>query len=570
MKWMKKDISISAMMMSLVMGVALVTLVGALLVFIKVYEGSVLQNAVTSSEQAVAQVCSTVENYVSDMEEVMVLTEQAFGRDLAERQTSLDALMEIRSDVVAISCYDEQGTMLEAWAGMRSIKDPIYKNLSFDMILEAYGDEDILVSRPHVESLVENYYPWVVSMGRQIQTGEGMSKWIVMDIRFSRIADYVDNVGIGPHGYCFLIDQEGNIVYHPQQQLIFSGLKQEKTALLMGIEDGSVMDQQVIYTAKSLQNSQWKVVGVSYIDEVVNENVSHVIEIVAMLLLLVFLLAILCSFLLSRSISQPIRKLVKAMGEFEEYATTFSFEPIHGSREILSLSDSFGHMVIQIQELMERVRREELSLRKTELKALQAQINPHFLYNTLDAIGWLCEEERNQDAVEMVNALARLFRISISKGHELITIEKELEHAKSYLKIQNFRYKNQFTYSFVVDESCLPYYCNKITLQPIIENAIYHGLNRMVDEGEIAITVCQEGEDIVFKVTDNGVGMSEEQCQEILGKEAGDRTGIGIKNVNDRIKIYFGEKYGVSIESELDAGTCVIIRMPKVREGEQL
>ena len=216
---------------------------------------------------------------------------------------------------------------------------------------------------------------------------------------------------------------------------------------------------------------------------------------------------------------------------------------------------------------MNQVRQEEISLRKTELKALQAQINPHFLYNTLDAIGWLCEEERCQDAVEMVNALAKLFRISISKGHELITIQKEVEHARSYLKIQNFRYKNQFSYDFQIEEDCLQYYCNKITLQPIIENAIYHGLDRMVDEGHIQIGIYSEGEDVIFRVEDNGVGMSEEQCRSILHKEPGDNSGIGIKNVNDRIKIYFGKEYGLSIESELDVGTCVTIRMPKVEEN---
>ncbi len=167
----------------------------------------------------------------------------------------------------------------------------------------------------------------------------------------------------------------------------------------------------------------------------------------------------------------------------------------------------------------------------------------------------------------MVNALAKLFRISISKGHELITIEKELQHAQSYLKIQKFRYKNQFVYSFDVYEECLPYLCNKITLQPIIENAIYHGLDRMVDEGEIRIRIYPDGDDIVFTVSDNGVGMTPEQCQEILQDESGEKTGIGIKNVNDRIKIYFGENYGLTIESELDEGTTVTIRMPKVMEN---
>ena len=212
--------------------------------------------------------------------------------------------------------------------------------------------------------------------------------------------------------------------------------------------------------------------------------------------------------------------------------------------------------------------REEITLRKTELKALQAQINPHFLYNTLDAIAWMCEDGKNEDAEEMVTALARLFRISISKGHELIPIEKEVEHAKSYLKIENYRYKNKFTYSFEVEESCLSYLCNKITLQPIIENAIYHGVKQMIDEGEIWIRIFEDGEDIIFQVEDNGIGMTEEQCREILRKEPGDRTGIGIKNVNDRIKIYFGSNYGLNITSELDEGTCVTIRMPKVREEE--
>lgn len=150
----------------------------------------------------------------------------------------------------------------------------------------------------------------------------------------------------------------------------------------------------------------------------------------------------------------------------------------------------------------------------------------------------------------------------------MITIEKEIQHAQSYLRIETFRYKNQFTYTFDVDENCLGYLCNKITLQPIIENAIYHGLNRMVDEGEITIRIREDGDDIILSVEDNGIGMTEEQCQEILRKEPGDRTGIGIKNVNDRIKIYFGEEYGLTITSELDEGTCVDIRMPKVEKGD--
>lgn len=215
---------------------------------------------------------------------------------------------------------------------------------------------------------------------------------------------------------------------------------------------------------------------------------------------------------------------------------------------------------------MATVRSEEVNLRKTELKALQAQINPHFLYNTLDSISWMCEQGKNAEAVVMVNALARLFRISISKGHELIPIRSEVQHAQSYLQIQSVRYKEQFSYHFDVEEDCTEYLCNKITLQPIIENAIYHGVNGLVDEGHIEIRVRADGEDVLFTVEDNGVGMEPEQIEEIFRRKPDGKSGIGIKNVNDRLKIWFGDAYGITIESVPDEGTKVTVRMPKVRE----
>ena len=218
---------------------------------------------------------------------------------------------------------------------------------------------------------------------------------------------------------------------------------------------------------------------------------------------------------------------------------------------------------------MEQIKNEEISLRKTELKALQAQINPHFLYNTLDSIQWMCEQGKMQDAVKMVGALAKLFRISINRGYEFVTVEDELNHAKSYLIIQSYRYKNQFSYRFEVEGQVLQYLCNKVTLQPIIENAIYHGIGRMVDEGELVITAREDGNDIVFSVQDNGVGMTEEQCCNILRKDAPGSSGIGLKNVNDRLKIYFGEPYGITIHSVPDEGTTVFVRFPKKEDNQR-
>lgn len=566
---MRKDkqeskMSISTMMTSVVVSLVLTALIAVLFFSVQLYENSVEQNATISSEQAVVQMVNTVEDYVENMAEDMKLISGYMRKAEGERDEFFQSFMEIRSDVVAIMTYDMEGKLIDCWSNGRKPKGQFLKDLSYQ---EGSREGALSISTPHVESLLEEYYPWVVTISQKMMDETGKELQVFMDIRFSRITHYVDDVGIGKHGYCFIEDTEGNLVYHPQQQLIYSGLKEEMTKELKSLSDGSYTRSNVIYTIRTLQNCNWRIVGVSYVDELITDRVANMVRICGILLLLVFLTAILSGVLFSRMFAKPATRLTTAMREFEKDAENFQFVPVQGTREIAELSSSFGHMVVRIQQLMEQVRQEEISLRKTELNALQSQINPHFLYNTLDSIAWMCEEERTKEAVEMVNALARLFRISISKGHELITLEKELQHAQSYLKIQNYRYKNQFTYQFDVENSCLSYLCNKITLQPIIENAIYHGIDRMVDEGRIEIKIYEEEKAIVMVVTDNGVGMSKEQCAEILHREAGDRTGIGIKNVNDRIQIYFGEEYGLRITSELDEGTRVEIRIPKIQEG---
>ena len=430
-------------------------------------------------------------------------------------------------------------------------------------------EEGILnITKPHVESLFVDYYPWVVTISQNMQDANGNTIQVAVDISFYNIADYVDDVGIGQHGYCYIADDAGNIVYHPQQQLIYASLKEENQK---NMENGTYIKSNVIYTVNSLQNCDWHIVGVCYVDEMITNKVERVVSSLVVILAIVLAGTVFLGSVFSDLFSKPVTSLVRAMGEFEGNSAEFVYHPVTGTKEISALSDSFEHMAVRIQKLMEEVRQEEISLRKTELKALQAQINPHFLYNTLDAIAWMCEAGRNEDAVEMVNALARLFRISISRGHELIPIEKELQHAEAYLQIQKYRYKNQFTYHFTVDESCTQYLCNKITLQPIIENAIVHGLDLMVEDGHIEITVCPDGGDVLLKVSDDGIGMAPEQVAALLQNEPSDRTGIGIKNVNDRLRIYFGPGYGLSIDSVPDEGTTVTIRMPQVpadREGD--
>ena len=550
----------------MVMGTVAVILICCIALFLDRYRSAMVQSAQTSSAQAVSQVSNTVGSYLSDMDQAMRLVEQSVSESGESRDRLLAAFLKFRPDVVAVTSYSADGELLDCWSPDREPKENILQNLSFDLDM-ARATGGSFMTAPHVETIFEGYYPWVVTMTAPLEGG-GEAAWVSLDLSFSGISSYIKNVSIGQRGYCFLMDDAGNIIYHPQQQLLYAGLKSEDTEALAALEDGAYADDTVIYSVASVGESGWRAVGVSYVDELVNRNVNDMIRLSLWLAVVVLAVAVLTSWLLSRLIGKPLRGLASAMESFESDADHFAYKPVGGTREVQELSDSFEHMVLRIQELMTTVREEEVNLRKTELKALQAQINPHFLYNTLDSIAWMCEQGRNADAVKMVHALARLFRISISRGHELIPIAKELEHAESYLQIQMYRYKNQFTYTFDVDPDCLGYYCNKITLQPIIENSINHGLDLMVDEGRIDVRVRFDGDDIVFSVQDNGVGMSPEQLEAIMQHGPTDRTGIGIKNVNDRLKIYFGRSYGLSITSEPDVGTCVEIRMPRIREGD--
>ena len=243
--------------------------------------------------------------------------------------------------------------------------------------------------------------------------------------------------------------------------------------------------------------------------------------------------------------------------------------------DIGKIARRFNEMSLQNKKLIEELVQAEAQKNSAKMEAvdykyrfLHTQINPHFIYNSLETINAIAKVNHTPEVSRIVQLIGKYFRnITKYSDHQFIALEKEFELLQCFIDIyKNIRGSNieiRLDYPQELKSVEIP----TMLLQPIVENAIYHGLDRMVDEGRILIRIYSEGEDVVFRVEDNGVGMSEEQCRSILHKEPGDNSGIGIKNVNDRIKIYFGKEYGLSIESELDEGTTVIIRMPKVEEN---
>lgn len=543
-------------------------------VFAPLYSSALFRDAQVNSEQIIGQTKLAVNNNFESMRNKLALI-----RDVAEKaenaqklENRLSVLTLVQDDIYAVTVYGENGEIISSTGSGARLKNNIYKDLSFDKILFDEGAE-FSVSEPHVQTLFEGEYPWVITVAAKARNPLiDKAAYVAIDFRFSEIARYIDNVGVGRKGHCFIINRDGGIIYHPQQQILFSGLRSENTDFISTLPDGVRKEKNVIYTVKTTDSGAWRIVGVTFTDELAAEGRRQIVVSILVSFICCVLISIAILFVYSKIVNTPVKTLIQAMKSFENDADNFSFS---GGRESVSelqtLSDSFGHMSVRIKNLMEKVRREENELRKTELKALQAQINPHFLYNTLDSIQWMCERRETENASKMVGALARLFRISISRGHELITIKDEINHVRNYLIIQSFRYRSQFTYSFEVDEGMEEYLCNKITLQPLVENAIYHGIDRMVDEGEIKVTVKQAADDendILMTVSDNGVGMTAEQCGKILSKERSDSSGIGVKNVNDRLRIYFGEKYGLTIKSELDVGTEITARIPKITKED--
>lgn len=276
---------------------------------------------------------------------------------------------------------------------------------------------------------------------------------------------------------------------------------------------------------------------------------------------------------LSRVLTNPIKNLE---ADVKKIAAGNLDIKIHssGSFEVYHLGTSIQKMAVKIRQLMQAIIREQESKRKSELDSLQAQITPHFLYNTLESIVWMIEAGKREEASEMVTSLARLLRISISKGKNIITLQEELEHVENYLTIQSKRFKNQFTYEIQMEEGIGSLRTIKLIVQPIVENAIYHGMTGMYGDGEIRIHAYTEGEDLFISVQDNGMGMRPEQAEALLDytKEikTGKGNGLGVRNVQERIQLYFGKEYGMVINSVVDEGTEVLLHLPKVTHMEEL
>lgn len=538
------------------------------------FSGEINLNSKIFTAQIMDQLKINMDDYLANgigmNEEIAKLIKDNDSRLDDSLNNKLNEYYSTRNEIIDLDIYSGYGNLLYNYRGNSLNKS---SNVTKEDWFQPVTEDRLLyyISEPHVQ-YTDSSYNWVISIIKAIDLGDDDKKDILkVDISIKKLDYLCNSLSLGGNGYVYIINQAGGIIYHPQQNLIYAGIKQpiqliEKTEAQTNQDED---DNKIISVVKPLSFVNWQVVGITHINGIEKKS-DQVLKDILIIIPSIIIVIIMLSFLISGMITQPINELISKM----EKVMVGNFDALidlnNGEKEIQQLVDSYNVMVVRIKELIEEKRIEHEAKRESELNALQAQINPHFLYNTLDSIMWMAENNEKDEVVKMVTALAKLFRISISKGKRIISVADELEHSKNYLLIQKRRYKEKFDYQIIAEPGVQDLKTIKLVLQPLIENAIYHGIEYMVDKGMITIIAKRTAERLVFIVQDNGLGMENDTIRKLLSGEmtvqSDKGSGVGVYNVIERIRLSFGEDYGVSIESELEEGTKVTIELPIIEQ----
>lgn len=572
MKWRP---SIRLVMPLCMVGVALMVMVIVCVIYSTTATTMFSQLGMSNTLQAMDQVSKRLSDSIGQVEDV--LREVADGMedrgsaDSRQFDSSLRLSAGAMENLSALLLLDEYGNPVLGLPSAESKKT--CRLTSMDWFNQARTADlgETVFSRPHVQNLYPGEYPWVVSVTRKVRYWQDdlpHTGILMADMRLEPLEDICRSVTLGDTGYLYILDDSGNIIYHPEQKLMSLELISEENILS---EDTQSEDQSMVL-AQTIEGTNWKLTASVTSDDVAKYStafISRVTWVVIALMAGVLLVAL----WLSMRIVQPLTDIQVSMQRIERNLDDNRMSlPEEGFAEYASLAHSYNVMLRRIRGLMQETVDRQEQLRRMEIGALQEQINPHFLYNTLDSIVRVMETGRTPEAIEMVQALAKLFRLSINNGDYFLTVEQEMDYARNYLTIQQVRYKKRFKYELYMDESIKDLPCPKIILQPLIENSLKHGMSDMPG-CTLIVRARQEGYNIVLSVEDDGLGIPPEKLkklQEMLRDDSNimvkkSRYGIGLRNTNRRIKLLYGSDYGLAIESEVEERTCVTITFPKHR-----
>lgn len=576
---------------SVIFAVLSVLLLGAVIIItvisLSYTRQSVFENSSLYTQTIIQQMNQNIDSYIDYMENTSYLVSsnedvqkylfgdtadpEARDRILSQFETILDS----RSDILNLGIIAENGRMLINNGQRLTNQDlDIHSQEWYTNALE--GRESVYLTSSHVQHIISGERPWVITLSRGIRnkemgTGQEKEGVFFIDLNYSAISELCDQSMVGNQGYAFIVDADGNIVYHPQQQQLYNELQTENIDLVMNAGSDIVTwgdgINKKMYSISRSEKTGWTVVDCVRVEELLRRS-NEAQSIYVLVAIGLMAVALFFSRFVAKSITLPIQRLCDSMERVQEGDFSVSDIVVDSENEIGSLTKSFNVMTQRIHELMAQNIREQEAKRKSELKALQSQINPHFLYNTLDSIIWMAEGKKYEDVVLMTASLARLLRQSISNEDETVLIGQEIQYVKSYLTIQKMRYKDKLEFEINVDPSINSVHIVKLVLQPIVENAIYHGLKYKESKGMLTVNGYQKDENAVIEIADDGVGMDAETLNRIFEKHKVNyrSNGVGVYNVQRRLSMYYGKEYGLSYKSEKGKGTTVTVVIPIEQE----
>lgn len=518
--------------------------------------------------------------YLQDYLETVIKEEDDYvdsgiGKNMRSYEMSSQAFSDTllsRADISSIMIFGKKKMLLNR--SMYTYQKVALDYSKLDWYVKAVAKpQDAIITGPNRHSFFDTDDE-VISLSREVQSYEnGTFRGVILiNLNMNKITEICNSFQEKQENFICIINDKGELVYEQQngrERFAFDEKenRQELNTALGKTKEScfrlNYRGEKYLVTRTDMKTTGWTLVSMVPYKSVMAETMA----ISGVMILAVAITLIVTLLLLNRILTGVVKPLKK----LEKYMVQVNPDNMDQRMEILT-DDEIGHLSMKFNQMMDRIRNlkeqvieEQEDKRKYELQALQAQINPNFLYNTLDSIIWMAETN-DSNIVAMTEALAKLFRISLNKGNEEISLERELEHVKNYLIIQSMRYADKFTYEISAEPGVERCRTIKLILQPIVENCIYHGIKKKRGTGKITIRAYRREQNLIIEVSDDGCGMPEEICRKILSDEIESEnisgSGIGVKNVNERIQLRFGKKYGLSYSSEEGVGTTVTYVLP--------
>lgn len=550
MKMNNKPLNIKIGFYFLITNLVLVLLLGSIFYFSS--SSLLIQKEISAKTEAIEKSGNYIELYMSKLTTLsQVISHDKGVYDYLKNkdESEKNRILNIIDNTLSTDPYIKSIILIRKDGAVISNEKNVNMEVSSDMMKEEWYVNSLMNPMPVLNPLRKQNFSldgmddWVISVSREIADTNGENLGVLLiDVKYQALHGYLQNQETGKNSDIVILDEDNRIVYYKEIPYDISQEKYLKN--LKNIEEGYNRKENTVTVKYPIKNTHWILIEISYMQEIESLK-NHFFEMIVISCLASLLITVLISISVLRRITKPIKELEQHMNNFNNDLSKINLKG-DVSIEILSLQNHFNEMIDKIKYL-----------REYEINALYSQINPHFLYNTLDTIIWMAEFQDTEKVISITKALSNFFRISLSNGKEKIPLKEEINHIKEYLYIQKQRYEDKLEYKISIQEELENIEVPKIILQPFVENAIYHGIKNLDTTGIISIYSQIIENKIELIIEDNGIGFEAAKKQALMKM-----GGVGIKNVNKRIQYYYGNEYGVKIDSSFKTGARIIITLP--------